>query len=73
MHVLDRRFDVTPALRAPRASLDIAWNCHPFVTFGALPQQRCLVVDIGVGETSAASAIGELLHRLDHELLGHSE
>ena len=67
MHVLDRQSRFAAAFGTPRTSPDTGWYCRPLVTFGALPSQLRLVIDIGVGETLSAAALGKVLHSPDRQ------
>ena len=43
------------------------------MALSTFPQERRSVVDLGLGQTLPAAALGELLHCLDSEFLGHGE
>ena len=62
MYLLYCQSCVSTAPGTPVPSLDVVLYCHPFVTFGALPGQLRMRIDIDFRQTSAAAALGELLH-----------
>jgi len=54
--------EMASADRTPVALLDVVRYCYPLVTFGTLPQQFRMCVNVDIGETSPPMALGQLLH-----------